>query len=96
LLGRLCTDQIIIVEGRTIDALRKHGHENLVKVLYHDWLPQDSTFYFIDIELCLYDLDHHIQAGNTQLSEFLSREGSESQFLKRVRDTMEIAKGLAA
>lgn len=88
-------EQTVLDAGHIIDVLRTPGHENLVQVLYHGWLPQDSSFYFIDMERCLYDLDQYIQEGSTQLSQFMSEDGSETQFLKRFRFTMDIAKQIA-
>jgi len=46
------------------------SHPNLVEIFQHGWLPV-STFYFIDMELCEYDLDEYLRRGKWSLRSVL-------------------------
>src|SRR5271170_3907673 len=44
-------------EARVVSSLMKiGGHENIITIITHDWLPL-SSYYYIDMELC--DLTLH-------------------------------------
>jgi serine/threonine protein kinase len=62
-------------EIRVIDKLlRNQKHRNIITVLSHDWFIA-RQFYYIDMELCAFDLHDFVQAGIPQrikLSAFLS------------------------
>jgi serine/threonine protein kinase len=50
----------IFNEIRALDRICIHNIPNIVKVIGHDMLPQ-SSFYYIDMELCALNLDNYIQ-----------------------------------
>ena len=50
----------ILDEAQTIKKLYAQQHGLLIKILAHDWLPLSSDYY-IDMELCAYNLDHWIR-----------------------------------
>lgn len=54
------TQEDIDNEMRAIEILcERDTHENIVKVLEHGWLT-NSPYYFIDMELCDYNLETYI------------------------------------
>jgi serine/threonine protein kinase len=56
------TDEDIRNELRALDKLCTHHVDNIVRLLRHDFLPQ-SVFYYIDMELCSFNLEDYIQGG---------------------------------
>lgn len=49
-MGETVTHADIENEARAVDKLTIHGHPNIVSVLRHGWI--DTSWYFIDMELC--------------------------------------------
>lgn len=56
------TEDDIRNEIRALDKLCTHYVDNIVRVLRHDFLPQ-SVFYYIDMELCEFNLEDFIREG---------------------------------
>jgi serine/threonine protein kinase len=57
-------------EATAVAALRRFGtHQNIVAILGHNWLPNSSNCYFIDMELCDFSLldyiDYHYRNGRS-------------------------------
>jgi serine/threonine protein kinase len=49
-------------EARAVSELCAAGRcRNVVEVIRHNWLPTDSSYYYIDMEYCLETLDDRIQ-----------------------------------
>jgi serine/threonine protein kinase len=69
-------------EVRAVQTLCKSGHKNIVAVLEHGEL--DSSYYYIDMELCDNNLQTYIAGGGspdieTQSSKFNSRFPSQGR-----------------
>ena len=59
----MVTRQDINNEARAISKIRASGgHQNIVDVLHHGWLPTFSSYYFMDMEFCDKNLDDYIQS----------------------------------
>ena len=89
-------------EARAITALKDHGRsENIVFVIQHGWLPE-SSYYYIDMELCEGNLDHYIKGNpvltyNSSINPRLRGlvEPSPNQEMFQIWDIMEqIASGI--
>ena len=91
------TEEAISIEVHAIEILMTPGHRNLVQVYSHGWLPQDSTLYFVDMELCAYDLDNYIytQTKKIESSRLRRQENSGAQFLKQTKVMLQIAAQIA-
>jgi serine/threonine protein kinase len=60
-----CTREDIENEARATTKLCTGSHENLIKVLRQGWLP-DNSCYYIDMELCDYNLEEYIQTQRSK------------------------------
>ena len=89
------TEEAISIEVHAIGILMTLGHQNLVQVYSHGWLPQDSTLYFVDMELCAYNLESYIHSQKTESSCLRHRENSRAQFLKQTKVILQIAAQIA-
>src|ERR1700737_82167 len=88
-LGQV-TEQDLLKYARVVDELNVSRHDNLVQVLNHGWLPESSSFYFIDMELCSYDFSEYIQNGNTPVTEAMRLEDNKQKFFKQLKTTVQI------
>ena len=61
------TTSDILSEAQTIKKLYWKQHPYLIKILGHDWLPLSSDYY-VDMELCAYNLDHWIRNNESLYS----------------------------
>jgi serine/threonine protein kinase len=57
----------ILSEAQTIKKLYRIPHMHLIKILGHDWLPLSSDYY-VDMELCAYNLEHWIRNNESLYS----------------------------
>jgi serine/threonine protein kinase len=87
------TESDILKDVQTIEKLRRH--ENLVQVLKHGWLPQ-SPFYFVDMDLCAYNLDFYIHSGKFQELHPSDLAGRESPFLNELDVVMQIMRQISS
>jgi len=86
-------------EARLVDELYLNrdgqNHGNLIKVLKHDWLPTVPYIYYIDMELCDFDMHKYITGGDG----YVVREDRTPRHLRGKRgpyDIVHIAKQLAS
>ena len=96
----MITEDAIVDHARTIDALRDVSPKSIVLILRHGWLPENDLFYFVDMELCSYNLEQYIQTGNTDLMHCIAPGEEALNFRKRLTNTLlialQIVKGLVA
>jgi serine/threonine protein kinase len=58
----------ILIEAQMITRLyKKELHPFLIKILAHNWLPLSSDYY-VDMELCAYNLDYWIRNNQSVYS----------------------------
>jgi serine/threonine protein kinase len=82
---------------RQIDNLRdKDTQKNLVTVIKYSRLPQASAFYFIDMELCSYNLETFILDRKDVPLSVSSRNIESDKLLKRITSNLKILKQITA
>lgn len=68
--------------------------ENLTQVFRHGWLP-DINHYFIDMELCDFDLENYIKGADNYLISDEQRSLTRLQGKRGPYDIVQIAKQIA-
>lgn len=85
------TEQHILNDLPTLQILSGFPHANIVPILGHGWLPHGCSIYFIDMELCSYDLGVYLRDCKIGVSELL-RAGDDTIFFDKFKLLMQIMK----
>jgi serine/threonine protein kinase len=61
-------------EAQAVSTLCGRGTSlNIVEVVRHGWLPRDSSYYFIDMELCSLTLEQYMQGDGANFTHTCGR-----------------------
>src|SRR5579859_1294333 len=65
-------------------------HDNLLEIFGHGWLAGTSSMYYIDMELCVYNLEDYIKVENISVLESIPPKQPTAKLFKALKRMMGI------